>query len=194
MYKSNFITIPIESARNAYYHEFHDKLIVIPQGFNFESIQRHRNFVKNKIPTFAYAGGFIPKRRDPRPFLDYLAKVENDFRFVIYTNKPDLLTLYKVKLRDKLQIESKIPRSELLKVLSKMDFLVNFDNNAHAQVPSKLIDYALTNRPVLNISNDFNPEIVDEFLAGNYKHKFVVTDLEKYNIINVAQQFLDLIG
>ena len=64
--------------------------------------------------------------------------------------------------------------------MSKADFLVNVDSifdrddNVEA-VPSKLIDYSLSERPIMNISSDFlDEELVIEFLDKNYKRKRVV--------------------
>ena len=74
-----------------------------------------------------------------------------------------------------------------------MDFLVNFDNNTDKQVPSKLIDYALTDRPILNIEKVPNREMILEFLGGNYRHTYPVRDLERYNIKKVAVKFLELV-
>ena len=98
-------------------------------------------------------------------------------------------------MKDKLEIRSYIPREDLLFELSKMDFLVNIVNLSGVQQPSKLIDYALTKRPTINISSDFtnNEKIVfNEFLKGDYFHQYTIQNIEKYNIENVAYQFLEL--
>jgi hypothetical protein len=193
MRKTDYISIPVESARSGYYDEFQDKIKIIPQGFKFDVIKGPDESVQNDIPTFAYAGGFIPNIRDPRPFLDYLYKFEEDFKFIVYTNTPALLASYNLKLNGKLEVREYIPRKDLLEVLSRMDFLVNFDNNTGVQLPSKLIDYSLTNRPVLNIKADVEPEVIGEFLNGDYSGKFKLGNIQKYNIENVVKQFLALL-
>ena len=76
-----------------------------------------------------------------------------------------------------------------------MDFLLNVLNKSGVQQPSKLIDYALTKRPILNVSSEFNKEEqrnLDEFLQADYQHQYIVKDIEQYNIVNVAQRFLGL--
>ena len=72
-----------------------------------------------------------------------------------------------------------------------MDFLVNLDNGTHLNTPSKLIDYGLADRPILNI-NPLNPEkeIIMQFLAGDYSNQKRIENLERYNIKQVASQFL----
>ena len=193
MRKTNFITVPISNAKNAYYKEFQDKIRIIPQGFDFGSIPIPHIEVKNAIPKFAYAGSLAPKVRDPRPLLDYLNSVPNEFRFIVYTNQKELLSGYMERMTDKLELRDYIPRTQLLKELSQMDFLVNFDNNNDIQSPSKLIDYLLAGRPVLNIKKDFNKLIINQFLAGDYSGKYFIENLDKYRIENVASQFLNLV-
>jgi hypothetical protein len=193
MRKADYISIPVESARSGYYDEFQGKIKIIPQGFKFDLIEGSDKPVRNDIPTFAYAGGFIPNIRDPRPFLDYLVTLDHNFKFIVYTNSPALVAPYNLKLKGKLEIHEYIPRKNLLEILSRMDFLVNFDNNTGVQLPSKLIDYALTGRPVLNVKAEIEPEAIGEFLNGNYSGEFKLEDIQKFNIENVVKQFLELL-
>ena len=151
-------------------------------------------YKKNIIPTFAFAGGFIPGKRDPKLLLDYLCKLDRPFRFVVYGNNVrQFMEPYKDRLKDKLVIKNPIPRDQLLPILAQMDFLVNIGNGTKVQTPSKLIDYPLTKRPILTLeSNDIKKDILLEFLDGNYEHKDADINISKYEIHNVAQQFLDL--
>jgi hypothetical protein len=193
MRKADWVTIPIESARAAYYQEFHEKIRVIPQGVRFPPPRQHGT-VRNAVPTFAYAGGFIPGIRDPRPLLEYLASLEEQYRFIVFTNSPDLLRPYERVLQDRLDVREYIPREELLDVLATMDFLVNFDNNTASASPSKLIDYAIAGRPVLNITKVLDPPRIQEFLHGDYKAEMRFENVDRYRIETVCRQFLDRIG
>ncbi|HPF03108.1 MAG TPA: glycosyltransferase [Desulfobacteraceae bacterium] len=190
--KADFISIPIEGARDGYYREFHNKIRIIPQGFDFEIDNKTDLFLCNRIPTFAYAGGFIPGVRDPDQLMRFLMSVAKPFRFNIYTNSPESLDKYKKQLDDRLQVSAYIPREELLEVLSQMDFLINFDNNSALNSPSKLIDYSIAGRPVLNIKRDLNQADVRAFLDGNYKNKMILPDPGEYHIGRVAKKFLEL--
>ena len=78
--------------------------------------------------------------------------------------------------------------------MKKFDFLVNFENkNLKGQVPSKLIDYAISNRPIINLSTKkFDKKKFLEFLNGNYENRYVVKNLKQYQIGNVANQFINL--
>lgn len=193
MRKADFVTIPVESARASYYKEFHPKIKIIPQGFKIKPVEIPAIPAVNAIPTFAYAGGFIQNIRDPRAFLDYLSTLDMDFRFVVFTNDSSLLDGYKNGLGQKLQINSYVPREELLNIFTSMDFLVNFDNNTGAAVPSKLIDYKIVNKPVLNIKKELNTTVIQEFMNGNYQNSLKIENMDQYRIENVCDQFLTLL-
>jgi len=133
--KADFITIPIESAKKGYYREFHHKIRIIPQGFDFDISNRNTDISLNEIPKFAYAGQFIPGFRDPRPLLQFLSSVSMPFKFFVFTEQPDLLSGFVKPLKGKLFISKPIPRSELMSILSEMDFLINIDNNTSVHSP-----------------------------------------------------------
>jgi hypothetical protein len=191
--KTDFITVPTHGSIDAYYPEFKKKIRVIPQGFNFESTPVFNGPVKNEMITFAYAGGFIPGIRDPRPLLDFLCKYEHPYKFIIYTGSADLVLPYVDASNNRIELRSYIPREKLLHELSKMDFLININNGTNVQTPSKLIDYALTKRPILSIQTGISEKsIIEEFLMGDYTNKFHINNIEEYNIKNVARKFVEL--
>ncbi len=190
--KIDYITIPTPKAINGYYPEFHDKINIIPQGFNFSEYKNLPLYKKNKVPTFVYAGAFYKSIRDPSPFLKYLIGIKKEFRFIVYTNQKKFLLPFQEKLGSKLEIRDVLPRKEVLKILTQADFLVNFQNKESVQTPSKLIDYIIVNRPVLNIhtSHDF-PKVIN-FLESDYKYKMDLPNKKTYDISNIANKFLNL--
>ena len=190
----DYITVPFDGAINAYYPEFRHKIKVIPQGFRFD-VNRRVDKPKNKIITFAYAGTFLEDIRNPKKFFDYLCKIDFDFRFIVFTPFTRLIKPYKTRLGVKLIIKDLVPRLEMINFLEKMDFLVNIENkNASSQLPSKLIDYGIANRPILSVHPEFlNKKVIDQFLGRNYLNQYKIENLEKYNITNVAKSFLNLV-
>jgi hypothetical protein len=186
----NFISVPEKSSIDGYYTKFHSKIRIIPQGFNFNEIEIPQ-YSNNIIPTFAYAGALALHFRNPYPLLEYLCSLKFEFKFIVYNNS-GVLDPFKDRLKHKLEVRNYISREELLKVLSSMDFLINFDNNTSVQTPSKLIDYAIVKRPVLSIAKELNYVHVDEFLNANYTNRYQMPDLSNYDIRNVAKKFLDL--
>ena len=190
--KADYITINVSDGHKSYYPEFHEKIKYIPRGINFDEVKISDNYVLNTPIRFAYAGGFIPYKRDPRPFIEYLLSLEIDFEFVIFTQRVALVNSYAEKFPGKIIIKDYIPRLELIKYLSTVDFLVNFDNNRDATFPSKLVDYAITKRPILNIKSTLDKVAISAFLARDYSKSYCIENLEQYNISTVAKQFLDL--
>ena len=189
----DYISVPTETSYLGYYPEFRDKIRVIPQGFDFDAV-KILEYRENYIPTFAFAGSFIPGRRDPRKLFEYLCTIEKPFKFFVYgTSDKNRWSGLLSKLEGKVFFEKPIPRAELLPKLSQMDFLINIGNGTKVQTPSKLIDYTLAKRPILTIeTNDIKEKILSEFLEGNYANQDAPIDISRYDIHNVAQQFLSL--
>ena len=191
--KADFITVPVETAIPAYYPEFHDKIKVIPQGFNFEDVDTAEK-EKKEYPCFAYAGGLIQGRRDPKDFLEFLVNYPHPYKFYIYTKQVGLVQSYANRSQGRIKIKDYMPRKDLLFELSKLDFVVNFENAGQKQIPSKIIDYVIIKKPILSINSfDFDQKPVEEFLSGNYKKGLVIDNPEQYRIENVAKFFLKLV-
>ncbi len=190
--KTDYISIPVESAHGGYYAEFQEKIRIIPQGFDFPVEKHVPQVINNDVPTFAYAGGFIAGIRDPGEFLEYLSSIDLDYKFIVFTKQRNMLESYLPKLDGRLEIFDYIPRHELLDKLANMDFLVNFDNNTDVQIPSKLIDYAIVGRPVLNITRGFCGDDLISFLKKDYSKKMMIPDIKQYHISLIAQKFIEL--
>ncbi|MEA4966726.1 MAG: hypothetical protein VB048_01230 [Bacteroidaceae bacterium] len=193
----DYLSIPTEKALTSYLKiKDADKIKVIPQGFDFSEIELN-DYNRNPIPSFGYAGVFYEKIRNPEVFFDYLVTLECDFRFYLYTSSSNMdtkimINKYKDRLQDKMVLSYDIPRLELLKRLRSLDFLINLNNTSNIQVPSKIIDYTLTKRPIYSFSqNDFDVETFQSFMEGNYERALSV-DITQFDIRNVADQFLQL--
>lgn len=191
--KCDYISVPTVTSFNGYYPEYRDKIRVIPQGFNFNEIN-FKDYIKNPVPTFAFAGGFINGFRDPKLLMYFLCTTDRPFKFYYYgSNGHQFLDQYKSILGDKLIINEQVPRNRLLPLISQMDFLINISNGTNVQTSSKLIDYTLTHRPILTIeSNDIKIDTMREFLDGNYEHQDPALDISQYDIRDVAGKFLSL--
>ena len=177
-----------------YYKPFRNKIKIIPQGFKFK-IPENTNYTSlNKVPTFAYSGTFISDIRNPKLLFEYLLQLKIDFKFIIYTSYTNLIEKYRHKLGDKLVIHKPVNRELLLKELGKMDFLINLENiHSPGQVPSKLIDYAIANRPIISVKpDDLNEDTFHDFLKGNFKDRLIMENIEQYHIENICKQFVSL--
>jgi len=193
--KANFVAITKIEMINNYYPEFHKKIVEIPQGFNFNAIKINKDaYKKHLVPTFAFAGQVFPIIRDPAPLLRFLLEQNKDFKLVFYTATTALIEPFLKEANGKIEIRKIIPREQLLVELAQYDFLLNIAYDPKTQSPSKLIDYIIAGRPVLNIdTNILNKEDIISFLNGDYTNKFVEKDIEKYKIEHVANKFISLI-
>ena len=195
--KADFITVPTQNSIPGYYPEFHDKIKVIPQGFRFEDVTLYEGALHQDKIIFGYAGMFIPGRRDPSEFLNYLNSLDESFRFEfhVYTTTPQFVVPFVEASKGRIIIKPIVPRETLLFELSKMHFVVNFENVGHKQTPSKLIDYLIIDKPVLSVTfGNLQPDIFQDFLKGNYAQKMILPEKDTYRIENVASQFIALLS
>lgn len=188
------IAIPIESAREAYDKTYRDKIEVIPQGIDFNKVKLS-TYKRHEVPTFLYAGTVYPVLRDPSQFLNYLIASGVDFKLYVFTLDKGFFAPYEKQLKGKLVLQPYIDRLELISLMSTMDFLINFTNLSTTQQPSKLIDYGLAQRPILNISSAFIHEeqlAFERFIKGNYSNQTKMENIEQYNSSTVCEQFISL--
>ena len=195
--KADFVSVPFEDLIKKFNKKYVSKFKTIPQGFEFENPKNTKP--SNSIPTFIYAGTIMPGFRDPFSLIDFLLTINADFRFFIYTKQQHLFSRYAQIIDKKLFIKDYIPREQLINQMSLADFLVNIDvDNTDGlinAIPSKLIDYYLSGRPVLSYEQskiDF--KTVQAFLKGDYSRKLVFKNMDRYKIEKVSQQFLELIN
>lgn len=197
--KCDYLTVPFDEMKNQFYPEFRSKIKVIPQGFNQSEIVLFESKPEYNKPVFIFAGSIIPKKRDLTLFLDFISSLPRDFLFIIYTNQQEWYKRYKELLGEKLVINEYIDRLSLIYEMSKADFLVNVDtihdNQTNIEaIPSKLIDYALANRPILNINSSWlDKEMVTEFLNKDYSRRRVI-EKSRYDITKIVEKFLIMVN
>jgi len=191
--KADFISIPKIELIESFLPEFKSKIIEIPQGFNIAESQAFNSiYTRNVVPTFMFAGSFVPKHRDPTMFLEFLVSLDIDFRFYIYTRNSTFVRPFIKKGNGRIILNDYVDRKTMIHLLSKMDFNVNFMYNPKYYAPSKIIDYLIADRPILNIEDTLDHELILNFLSGDYKGSFDMFSLQKFDIRNVSNQFLNL--
>jgi hypothetical protein len=193
MNKANFISVPTKNSFKGFNSFFHYKMRIIPQGFRFDEVERVKQF-DDGIMRFGYGGSFIPGKRDPSELIVFLINLPTNFRFEfhIYTSTPQFV-YSSFNLDNRIFIHRSVSRLELLKTFSTFNFVVNFSNKGVAQTPSKLIDYGIIEKPILNIdTGDLNMENVLSFLKGDFSKQLVIDNIDSYRIENVTKQFLKL--
>lgn len=194
----DYLTIPTANAIPSYDTLIpKEKIRVIPQGFDMSHLNLYQGGFGETV-HIAYAGVFYWGIRNPEFLFDYLDKCSKDYVFHLYLRYRDAVldqTINKYpNLRSRLRVEYNVPHDKLLYKLSKMHFLINIENLSNTQIPSKLIDYGMTGRPILSCNEtNFSSDVMEQFLSGDYHQRYSI-NLDDYNIINVADQFMALNG
>jgi len=193
----DYLTIPSENAKNAYKGLISpQKIKIIPQGYKLNNIQL-ANYSESDTINFAYAGVFYHDIRNPKFLFDFLLTLKMNFHFYVYLRYEDplissLLKPYSIVLDGKITVIYGTERNKLLYELSKMDFLINIENTTSTQIPSKIIDYAITKRPIFSCSSkNFDKEKFIRFIHRDYNGELKI-DLNFYDINNVTDKFLKL--
>lgn len=196
--KCDYISVPFKEMSNQFYPQFSSKIKTIPQGFNLDEIRIYNGEINNEKPIFIYAGSIIPGKRDLRLFMDFICSLDRDFLFLVYTNNSDWFNAYKEKLDEKLIISGYIDRLPLVFEMSKADFLINVDTELDSRtnieaIPSKLIDYCLSGRPILSINSAIlDEDLVMEFFNQDYSRQRIINK-NNYDIKIVTTAFLKLV-
>lgn len=174
-----------------------DKVKIIPQGFDLNAFE-HRQYKPHAIPTFAYAGRFYEKIRDPEFLFKYLCSLEADYRFELYVNVCDqkfdaMIDKYVALSGSRIVRCEPLPREKLISHLSTLDFLINLEYTNGDASPIKLIDYGMSSRPIISFKQqNFDRSKFHSFFSGDYSHATKI-DMSAYDIDTVVDQFLDLI-
>ena len=194
----DYLSIPTSDAIPAYAPLIpREKIQIIPQAFNMRDVHLSPA-PTGDVPTLAYAGVFYQDIRNPEFLLQHLCTLTEDFRFHVYLRHRDphitsVLDKYQKQLGNKLIIHYSVKRTELLYQLSQCHFLINISNTTSTQLPSKLIDYGITKRPVYSFDKQsFNPQVFAAFMHGDYTHAMPI-DIRPYDIEVVTKQFIELV-
>src|SRR5690606_800180 len=124
--------------------------------------------------------------------LEFLVNYPHPYKFDIYTKQIGLVQSFADRSKGRIEIKEYLPRKELLYELSKLDFMVNFENAGQKQIPSKIIDYVIIKKPVLSVNSlNFDQKPVEEFLSGEFSNALKIQNPEQYRIENVAISFLN---
>jgi len=195
--KADYVSVPFEEMKDLFNDKYREKFKVIPQAFKIDKSELPKYEV-NEVPTFIYSGTIMPSYRDPFSLIDFLNNEGYDYRFIIFTKQNHLFKKYGAILEKKIFIKDYIPRDLLLKELAGADFLVNVNtdsvNGKINAIPSKLIDYSISGRPILSYEQSNLPvKTIKEFMDGNYSRAYEGINLDHYRIERVCIQFLKLI-
>jgi len=193
----DYLTIPTPNAIPSYSDLIpEEKIKIIPQGFDMRNVRLYQGPFGSRI-RIAYAGVFYWDIRNPEFFFEYLENCPFDYELNLFLRYKDA-TLERViekypNLHARTVMEFNIPHDDLIYKLSSMHFLVNIENVSNTQMPSKLIDYGMTKRPILSCNEkNFEKPVADDFMNGRYDKSYPIR-VQDYDIVNIAGKFLSLV-
>ena len=132
--------------------------------------------------TIFYIGTLYRELRSPISAIQLFEKLSNkNLRFKLYFvgMNAKILQNYITKKYVQLFLKSEIPHSSVFKLIRNADILLNISNSSNFQLPSKVVEYIATGKPIINITN-CNNDLSGKFFA-NYKNTLNVNVSKKIN-------------
>lgn len=154
------ISVTVESCKKAYgelFPDIEDKITVIPPLFS-GTISFHQEYRRaGKVRRLVFTGSLYKEIRNPAYLLELLSSVfektsETEAHFYGRLNNcTDLFEFYLQKYPNNLFVHGLVTRKTAADALANADVLINIANKTRHQLPSKLVDYMASGKPILNI-------------------------------------------
>jgi hypothetical protein len=141
---------------------------------------KNYNYTNNDI-KFGYFGIFTHGVRTPVNFINFLDKFQN-YEMHWYINSDSESILQKNRLdSSKHNFNSHVARDEALQLMTKsFHCLVSIGNLNPNQIPSKVIEYIATGKPVIHFAEINNDPVIH--IADEFDNLFIVTKNTDINI------------
>ncbi|MDA9593451.1 hypothetical protein N9R67_01230 [Candidatus Actinomarina sp.] len=176
-----------DDARKIHIKEFHINPSITAVGQPISKFREHLyeqtknyNYTNNDI-KFGYFGIFTHGVRSPVNFINFLDKFQN-YEMHWYINSDSESILQKNKLNSSKHIfNSHVARDEALQLMTKsFHCLVSIGNLNPNQIPSKVIEYIATGKPVIHFAEINNDPVIH--IADEFDNLFIVTKNTDINI------------
>ncbi|HEX6373817.1 MAG TPA: glycosyltransferase [Longimicrobium sp.] len=167
-------TGPTRTRYAAAFPESAGKLVVVPPLLSPEAARPgNGRFLPDGAGRvrMVFVGTLYRDLRSPEPLLrlfQALLRTEAgaglELHFVGMLNGcEEVLAPYAPLLGDRIFVHGAVPRERALRAMHDADVLVNLGNASGYQLPSKVVEYAATGRPVLNLAGAASDVSVDFF-------------------------------
>ena len=176
-----------DDARKIHIKEFHINPSITAVGQPISKFREHLyeqtknyNYTNNDI-KFAYFGIFTHGVRTPVNFINFLDKFQN-YEMHWYINSDSESILQKNNLNSSKHIfNSHVARDEALQLMTKaFHCLVSIGNLNPNQIPSKVIEYIATGKPVIHFAEINDDPVIH--IADEFDNVFIVTKNTDINI------------
>ena len=176
-----------DDARKIHIKEFHINPSITAVGQPISKFREHLyeqtknyNYTNNDI-KFGYFGIFTHGVRTPVNFINFLDKFQN-YEMHWYINSDSESILQKNRLdSSKHNFNSHVARDEALQLMTKsFHCLVSIGNLNPNQIPSKVIEYIATGKPVIHFAEINDDPVIH--IADEFDNVFIVTKNTDINI------------
>ena len=176
-----------DDARKIHIKEFHINPSITAVGQPISKFREHLyeqtknyNYTNNDI-KFGYFGIFTHGVRTPVNFINFLDKFQN-YEMHWYINSDSESILQKNNLNSSKHIfNSHVARDEALQLMTKaFHCLVSIGNLNPNQIPSKVIEYIATGKPVIHFAEINDDPVIH--IADEFDNVFIVTKNTDINI------------
>lgn len=159
---------------------------------NFNFLNQHLNF-SNKI-RLIFVGTLYNRIRNPNFLLklyDNVLKTKLkrglELHFIGNINDCEYcFGTYKHLLNKKIFIHGMVKKEEAYKLMKEADVLINIGNNIPYQLPSKVVEYASTGKPIINIVKKETDNAINFF--NNYPIKLNIIEEPDKTIDEQSQE------
>ena len=150
------------------------------------------NYKLNPI-KFGYFGVFTKGVRSPKNFINHLEGIEN-IEFHWYVNEDSKNEITKYSNNSTSFFHSLINREEALKRMAdSVHCLLSIGNLNTTQIPSKVIEYISTGKPVIHFSEIENDPV--KKIAKNFNNLFILSEgTSKKDFFNELNEYYDNIN
>lgn len=153
--------------------EFKEKIIPFNlPGFLRQPVSWDKPVISNQWIDLIYTGAFYSEIRNPQKALEILYQLslcDDRIRIHLYSRGCDeIVEKYRKKMPDKLIYHGYQSKSRVAAAVQSSTFLINIGNSTSNQVPSKILEYISTGKPILNFYSDDN-DLCNDYLK-NYPY------------------------
>ncbi|RLB06318.1 MAG: hypothetical protein DRG83_00560 [Deltaproteobacteria bacterium] len=207
VHDSDLISVTTDETRRLYLEKFKisdKKIFTAPpliSDFKYANDEIRINWKEGIHCVFT--GRFYKTIRNPDGMLKIFSLLINEHQKPIYLhiygdteNVDDLINYYKEKLRSRLLVHGEVSKNIAEIAVNSADFLINISNISKVQLPSKVIEYMSTGKPIINFSiteNDISSKILQNYplhiiIRSNNDPKYEAERLSQFIIKNKGKK------
>ena len=158
-------------------------------NFKEEIFIKSLNYNYNSLPVkFGYFGIFTKGVRSPKNLINYLKEIK-DIEFHWYVNDDSKNEVIINTNESQSIFHPLVNRNEALKKMSdSVHCLLSIGNLNTTQIPSKVIEYISTGKPIIHFTEIENDPVID--IAKDFNNIFVISDkTNKEKLFNELNEF-----